>query len=159
MELHGAREEGYLTGLTYLDTARGIGPIVEKLPHGLQEKWLTVGSRFMEENNGYFPPFDYFADFICQEARRRNDPSFILSCASSNSSKFDNVGPRNYGRKISVHKTDISSGKDPPANSLEEKPGGPEKTCPIHNKPHALRKCRAFRGKTLNALSRTKEDS
>ena len=30
MELQGAREEGYLTGLTYLDTARGIGPIVEK---------------------------------------------------------------------------------------------------------------------------------
>lgn len=37
--------------MTYLDTARGIGPIVEKLPHGLQEKWLTVGSRFKEEND------------------------------------------------------------------------------------------------------------
>lgn len=60
-------EEGYLTGLTYLDTVRGIGPIVEKLPHELQGKWLTVGSRFKEEHNTYFPPFDYFADFICQE--------------------------------------------------------------------------------------------
>ncbi|KAM6948701.1 importin-13-like [Aplochiton taeniatus] len=89
MELQGAREEGYLTGLTYLDTARGIGPIVEKLPQGLQEKWLSVGSRFKEDNNGYFPPFDYFADFICQEARRRNDPSFILLCASSNGLKLD----------------------------------------------------------------------
>ncbi len=59
MELQGAREEGYLRGLAYLDTARGIGPIVEKLPHGLQEKWLSVGSRFKENNNGYFPPFDY----------------------------------------------------------------------------------------------------
>lgn len=87
MELQSAKEEGCLTGLIYLDTARGIGPIVEKLPHGLQEKWLTVGSRFKEENNGYFPPFDHFADFICQEACQRNDPSFILSCASSNSLK------------------------------------------------------------------------
>ncbi|XP_030209647.1 uncharacterized protein LOC115541880 [Gadus morhua] len=149
MELQGAREEGYLTGLTYLDTARGIGPIVEKLPYGLQEKWLTVGSRFKEENNGHFPPFDYFADFICHEARRRNDPSFILSCASSNGLKSDKVASNSYGRKISVHKTDISPGKDPPANSPERKPDGPEKNCPIHNKPHALRKCRTFRGKVL----------
>lgn len=139
MELQGAREEGYLTGLTYLDTARGIGPIVEKLPH------LT---KFKEENNSYFPPFYFFADFICHEARRRNDPSFILPCASSNGLRSDKVASNNYGRKISVHKMDISSGKDPPANSPEKRPDGPEKNCPIHNKPHALQKCRAFRAKT-----------
>lgn len=149
MELQGAREEGYLTGLKYLDTARGIGPIVEKLPYGLQEKWLTVGSRFKEENNGYFPPFDYFADFICHEARRRNDPSFILLSSNNSSLKSDKAPPRNYGSKIAVQKTDVSSGKDPPADSPEKKADEPERNCPIHNKPHALRKCRAFRGKTL----------
>nr|XP_055034971.1 uncharacterized protein LOC129422846 [Misgurnus anguillicaudatus] len=147
MEIQGAREEGYLTGLAYLDTARGIGPIVEKLPHGLQEKWLSVGSKFKEDNNGYFPPFDYFADFICDEARRRNDPSFILLHTSNDGLMSDKVVSNKYGRKISVHKTDISSGKDPPANS-------PERNCPIHNKPHSLRKCRVFRGKTLEERKR-----
>ncbi len=149
MELQGAREEGYLRGLAYLDTARGIGRIVEKLPHGLQEKWLSVSSRFKENNNGYFPPFDYFADFICQEARWRNDPSFIFLCASNNGPRSDRVVSNNYGRKISVHKTDISSGKDPPANSPERSFCGSEKNCPIHNKPHLLRNCRVFRRKTL----------
>ncbi|XP_067306911.1 uncharacterized protein [Pseudorasbora parva] len=149
MELQSAREEGYLTGLAYLDTARGIGPILEKLPYGLQEKWLSVGSQFKEDNNGHFPPFDYFADFICHEARRRNDPSFILPCTSNNGLKSEKVVSNNYGRKISVHKTDISSSKDPPANSPERKPSGPEKNCPIHNKPHSLRKCRVFRRKSL----------
>lgn len=149
MEIQGAREEGYLTGLAYLDTARGIGPIVEKLPHGLQEKWLSVGSKFKEDNNGYFPPFDYFANFICDEARRRNDPSFILLYASNNGPKSDRVVSNNYRGRISVHKTNISSSKDPPANSPERRLGGPEKNCPIHNKPHSLRKCRVFRGKSL----------
>ncbi|XP_062413389.1 uncharacterized protein LOC119222763 [Pungitius pungitius] len=147
MELQGAREEGYLTGLTYLDTARGIGPIVEKLPHGLQEKWLSVGSKFKEDNNGYFPPFNYFADFICHEACRRNDPSFIVLCANTNGPKSDKVASNNYGRKISVHKTDISSGENSHPISPERKPG--EKNCLIHNKPHPLRKCKVFRGKTL----------
>lgn len=153
MEIQGAREEGYLAGLAYLDTARGIGPIVDKLPHGLQEKWLSVGSKFKEDNKGYFPPFDYFADyfadFICDEARRRNDPSFMLLYASNNGLKSDKVVSNNHGRKMSVYKTDISSGKDPPANSPERKPGVPEKNCPIHNKPHSLRKCRVIRGKML----------
>ena len=36
-EIQGAKEDGYLTGLAYLDTSRGIGPIVEKLPYQLQE--------------------------------------------------------------------------------------------------------------------------
>lgn len=32
MELLSAKEDGYLPGLSYLDTAHGIGPHVEKLP-------------------------------------------------------------------------------------------------------------------------------
>ena len=63
--------------------------------------------------------------------------------------KSDKVASNSYGRKISIHKTDISPGKDPPANSPERKPDRPGKNCPIHNKPHALRKCRTFRGKVL----------
>lgn len=56
MELNSAKEDVYLPGLAYLDTARGIGPIVEKLPYGLQEKWLSHGSRYKDEHRGHFPP-------------------------------------------------------------------------------------------------------
>lgn len=45
MELLSAKEDGYLPGLAYLDTARGIRPIVEKLPYTLQEKWISQGSK------------------------------------------------------------------------------------------------------------------
>ena len=45
MELLSAKEDEYLPGLSYLDTAQGINPIVEKLPPNLQEKWISAGSR------------------------------------------------------------------------------------------------------------------
>lgn len=37
LELQSAKEDGYLQGLTYLDTAQCINPIVDTLPHNLQE--------------------------------------------------------------------------------------------------------------------------
>lgn len=45
-ELVSAQREGNLPGLTYLDTARGLNPIVEKLPFGLQEKWISQGGNY-----------------------------------------------------------------------------------------------------------------
>lgn len=38
LELQAAKTEGYLPGLTSLDTAGGISFILEKLPYSLQEK-------------------------------------------------------------------------------------------------------------------------
>lgn len=83
MELQAAKEDGYLPGLDFLDTARGISPILEKLPHNLQEKWITEGSRFKRDHYGRFPPFYYFATFVCNEARIRNDPSFAVLNSSN----------------------------------------------------------------------------
>ncbi len=44
LELQTAKVEGYLPGLTYLDTSRGISSILEKLPYSLQEKWMLQGT-------------------------------------------------------------------------------------------------------------------
>ena len=60
LELEVAKQDGYLQGLSYLDTARGINPIVEKLPYGLQEKWMTQGSYYKQEHRVPFPPFSVF---------------------------------------------------------------------------------------------------
>lgn len=147
MKVQGAKEEGYLTGLSYLDTARGIGPIIEKLPYGIQEKWLTVGSKFKEESKGQFPPFYYFTSFICNEACRRNDPSFMFSRSYE---KAHEAPSRSFGNKISVHKTNVSAGVKPPINLAVKNYEGLEKNCPIHNKAHPIRKCRAFRARSID---------
>lgn len=38
-----AKSEGGLTSLSWLDTARGITSLVQKLPYNLQEKWMALG--------------------------------------------------------------------------------------------------------------------
>ena len=48
MEFQAAKEDGYLPGLAYLDTARGINPIVEKLPHYLQEELISRSMKYKE---------------------------------------------------------------------------------------------------------------
>lgn len=68
MEMLSAKEDGYLPGLAYLDTARGIRPIVEKLPYTLQEKWISQGSKYKEEFGVSYPPFSFFTQFICNHA-------------------------------------------------------------------------------------------
>lgn len=85
MELLSAKDDGYLPGLAYLDTARGIRPIVEKLPYTLQEKWISQGSKFKEEFGVTYPPFSFFTQFICNHAKTRNDPilPFLVVAAHS----------------------------------------------------------------------------
>ncbi|KAI7808136.1 hypothetical protein IRJ41_016509 [Triplophysa rosa] len=71
-----------------------------------------------------FPPFEFFSKFVCSEARKRND-----------STKYP----------ISVHKTDVAS----TSPSINKGVSDLNKSCPIHGKPHPLKRCKAFRAKTL----------
>lgn len=93
MELQAAKEEGELPGLAYLETARGISSIVQKLPFALQEKWMTQGSRYKNEHKVLFPPFSFFVSFICQKAKMRNDPGFIVAPQASDSQKAEKQYP------------------------------------------------------------------
>lgn len=154
MELLAAKDDGYLPGLAYLDTPRGIKPIVEKLPPGLQEKWLTTGSRFKEQHRVTFPPSSFFVDFINIQAKARNDPSFALSSNSQSYSKGEKTPLKQSGFKtaVSVHKTDVSATVDADTTSAtdtEKKDIDPARYCPVHKKTHPLEKCRSFRMKTL----------
>ena len=103
MEVQCAKEDGYLPALSYLDTARGIEPIVGKLPYGLQEKWILVGSKHKEENRGRFPPFEFFSKFVCSEARKRNDPSFAIPSTSGSPAKSERTFFKGTKYPISVH--------------------------------------------------------
>lgn len=113
MEIQGAKDDGYLTGLSYLHTSRGIAPIVDKLPYGLQDKWVTSGSWYKEENHGCFPPFECY--FVCCEAKKRNDPSFMQSSFIT-TVKPDRSIVKSFqtNKPITVHKTDVCATSDDP---------------------------------------------
>ncbi len=76
-ELQAAKEDSYLAGLSYLDTSRGIKPIIEKLPYNMQEKWLYLGTRYKQEHLVSFPTFLRLVDFHHHGGQgARTDPSF-----------------------------------------------------------------------------------
>lgn len=153
MEIQSAKSGGHLPGLAYLDTARGVNPIVEKLSYGLQERWITHGSRYKEEHRVSFPPFSYFVSFISSQAKTRNDPSFSFSssCITSHIKQDKSARFHNNHKTVSVRKTEVTATPPAPNNgSKEKKADEPADSCPMHNKPHPLAKCRGFRGKHLD---------
>ncbi|XP_073449004.1 uncharacterized protein [Aquarana catesbeiana] len=154
LELEAAKAGGYLPGLSYLDTARGVKPVIEKLPYSLQERWITQASKYKEDHQVAFPPFSFFAKFIVNQAKIRNDPSFaFLNMGGSSSVKTEkqpSVHNKERRATVSVRKTEVPTEFE--AN--QDKSSGmqiedPDKQCPLHNKPHPLRKCRSFRCKTI----------
>ncbi|CAN2390054.1 zinc finger [Pristimantis euphronides] len=157
LELQVAKAEGDLLGLTFLDTARGIKPIVQKLPHSLQEKWISRGTDYKQRNNVLFPPFSFFVDFVHQQAKVRNDPGFDFSSVDSTYPKSgkptlvrDHKHTPIYVHKTNVAPTDSSRRSYYTAETEGTLKKDPNKECPLHNKPHSLQKCRGFREKSLN---------
>lgn len=150
MEIELAKAEGYLPGLSYLDTARGINPIVQKLPFNLQEKWLSHGSSYKERYGVSFPPFEVLVDFISQQARIRNDPGFNFSSQTYSLHKAEKTSWKSSkSREVSVNKINVSSPVHFDTDKEERKTENAERLCPIHKRPHLLRKCRSFREKPL----------
>ncbi|XP_047445286.1 uncharacterized protein LOC125010584 [Mugil cephalus] len=150
LELQAAKQNGYLPGLSHLDTAHGVNPILTKLPYNLQEKWVTVASKFKRDCGVSYPPFSFFVRFVSEEAKVRNDPSF--ACVTSFSLRTEKTAglKQKHQLPISVRKTDVSpvsgaSQRLTTDNSVID----PDKQCPLHCKPHPLRKCRLFRNKSL----------
>ncbi|KAK5853507.1 hypothetical protein PBY51_014653 [Eleginops maclovinus] len=151
LELECAKEEGYLPGLAFLDTARGVNPIVEKLSYSLQERWISIGSRYKEENGVAFPPFSIFSQFVRRQAKVRNDPSFAFSTSNSNMPpKGERSVKHSYKTPVSVHKTEVTPKPSyGDTSSVEKRIGDPDRECPIHRKPHPLKRCRTFRSKAI----------
>lgn len=151
MEMQCAKAEGDLLGLSFLDTARGVNPIIQKLPYNLQEKWITVGTNYKRQNGVTYPPFSVFVDFVTQEANARNDPSFQFGPQADSPPKPDKLPwTPNRQKEISVHKTDVSLGYNRDIQIHPNKRTENEKLCPLHKKAHPLTKCRTFCMKPLD---------
>ncbi|XP_032416936.1 uncharacterized protein LOC116718815 [Xiphophorus hellerii] len=145
LEIDSAKSEGYIPGLLYLDTARGIHPVVDKLPFGVQEKWMNHGTKYKEKHSVSFPPFSVFANFVSSEAKMRNDPSFRHSVQQPPAPLKMFKYQERHSRKepISVSRTEVVNSQL--KLMAETKIVDVDKECPIHRKPHALKRCRAFR--------------
>lgn len=151
MELLSAKDEGDLPGLSFLDTARGVNPIVQKLPFRLQEKWASAGASYKRREHVPYPPFTFFVEFVSQEASIANDPSFNFITQTDISPRTEKLAWQpNKHRGISVCKTDVSSRASSDSSKFSSKLDDCDKVCPIHGKPHPLRKCRAFREKPID---------
>ncbi|XP_048868217.1 uncharacterized protein LOC125740722 isoform X1 [Brienomyrus brachyistius] len=149
MEIQAAMQDGDLMGLSYLDTARGVNPIIQKLPFNLQEKWLTVGSKYKEDYSVSFPPFEFLVDFVCQQAKMRNDPSFSLTTVQEESRRPNKqLNKSVFPRAVATHKTQVSSENSSAATEPKNKIN-PAKHCFLHEKPHPLSRCRGFRMKSM----------
>ncbi|KAJ8011535.1 hypothetical protein DPEC_G00059240 [Dallia pectoralis] len=112
LELESAKWSGLTPGLAYLETARGVNPIVEKLPFNLQERWMTQGSRYKEDHKVAFPPFSSFVQFICNKAKTRNDPSFAFSSlnySNSQTAKPDGAARFSHKPSVFVKRTKLSA--------------------------------------------------
>lgn len=146
LEVEAAKEEGYLPALAYLDTARGINPILDKLPSSLHEKWMVYGTKYKQQYHVSFPSFSVFSRFIREEARMRNDPSFIVPSSSSMPPSGEKFIRRTTRTPVSVQRTEVENIELPhESHSLDNI----RRQCPIHRKPHPLQRCRAFREKSL----------
>ncbi|XP_034384940.1 uncharacterized protein LOC117728244 isoform X1 [Cyclopterus lumpus] len=131
--------------ISFLDT-RGVNPIVQKLPFGLQEKWASVGSSYKRQHHVSYPPFACFVNFVSQEASVKNDPSFNFVSHSDMSPRPEKTAWKpNRQREVSVHKTEIFPKAISDPREPSTKFNDCDKLCPIHKKPHPIRKCRAFR--------------
>ncbi|XP_038065714.1 uncharacterized protein LOC119735847 [Patiria miniata] len=141
LEVLHLKKSGKYPGLASLDSAHGINPIVQKLPPGLQDKWMKHGSKYKSSNARLFPPFEVFHGFIHSEAKMRNDPSFLVCrpCTASESNvtsdKVKSIKP------VSVWKTEVINATNPREEDLQ--------MCVLHNSQHPLHECRFFRKKPL----------
>lgn len=149
MELEAAKAEGDLPGLSFLDTARGVNPIVRKLPPRLQEKWISVGAYYKQAEEVSYPPFAYFVDFVSQQARMMSDPSFNFLTLSDEAAKTEKIKPsRQQDISVGVHKTEVSPGTTSDTSEPPSKPDN-DKLCLLHKTSHPLTTCRAFRRKPI----------
>lgn len=150
-EIECAKVGGYLPGLSYLDTARGVNPIVEKLPYSLQGKWVATGSKYKDYNGVAFPPFCFFSSFVRQQVRVKKDPSFAFTSSSTQGLKIEKYTRSGNRASVTVHKTDVpQDSMTIQCSSGEKIMESPDKLCPIHKKPHPLKKCRSFRAKHID---------
>lgn len=142
----------YSTLLAYFDLLSGVNPIVSKLPHYIQQKWVTKATNYKLRNGLPYPKFPVFVAFLEKIARIKNDPSQQFDTEhDSNKGEQQKVYPaklqsRRSNSKVTAFKTQVQN-----SGTLQKDRVSTRDRCPIHeNSKHTLNKCRSFRSRPID---------
>jgi hypothetical protein len=75
----------YAILLSYFDSSSGVTPIINKLPYGLQEKWISQAAKYEKQFDVPFPPFGFLINFIRELSTMKNDPGLQYDCSGLSS--------------------------------------------------------------------------
>ena len=112
-------------------------PVLVKLPGDVQNRWQKHAFSYKEKQGVDYPPFTEFSRFIQDLSRERNDPNLIIEHPEN-----DHPPPSGHIKSRRSYKTHI-------AEREEQKDAINLNLCVIHQRPHSLNKCRAFRAKPI----------
>ena len=134
------RQPNYRDIFAGFDSSVGIKPILQKLPHTLQEKWMTRADRYKQTHKVLFPPFEEFVNFIGEMSRIRNDPGLVIEPSWCNQ-------PRKERETVHVRKVQLDTPKQDTVSDRKR----PWENCIFHNhNKHSTNRCREFRKLTMN---------
>lgn len=89
----------YSTLLAYFDSSSGVNPIVAKLPHSIQEKWITEASNHKLRSGIPYPAFPVFVAFLEKITRIKYDPSLQFDTAQD-ANRYEQPKALPEGRKV-----------------------------------------------------------
>ncbi|KAK7930587.1 hypothetical protein WMY93_006982 [Mugilogobius chulae] len=140
MEIQSAKSGGHLPGLACLDTARGLNPIVEKLPYGLQERWITHGSwsKHLDERKAYLKENSICFRCCASTKHLAKDCKLAVQCKECNSDRHISAlhpGPAPWS--TAAQATEQEHGGEPDSNTTEVT----SKCTEICDKTQGLRSC------------------
>ncbi|XP_033726768.1 uncharacterized protein LOC117316337 [Pecten maximus] len=138
----------YSSLLAYFDSSTGVTPVVNKLPHYLQEKWTMAAHRYMERNNVSYPPFVHFCEFIREQSKIRNNPSFQYAASPNSTVNVSTQNQRDPKQKVHTRKT--SSTLNEPSETSDKIIRDITEFCPLHNMTHSFLKCKKFSSKPID---------
>ncbi|XP_063397214.1 uncharacterized protein LOC134681506 [Mytilus trossulus] len=143
-------EPKFKSSLAMYDSSIGVIPIVSKLPRNIQEKWTNTAGKFMKDKKVIYPPFECFAEFLREQSKIKNNPSFMYEYDSVVTNRKEKGNSRNVN--VATKKTELQG------NSRSTEKSRDDKQCPIHNTNHTLNKCRAFRNKPIDERRKLLKD-
>ena len=119
--------------LMIFDSSEGVNLILNKLPPAIGRKWIPEVTSSRRKNNGAYPKFNEFIDFLRQVTIDYNDPSNEFLYARN----VENVS----SKKTQVNQSD---GSIPITDTNSNLNYQNQTKCQIHKTGHSISECRTF---------------
>ena len=127
--------------LKILDDDRENKKLISKLPDWIVTRWSRIVHQFKEDHKR-FPPFKYFVDFICKEAKIASDPVTSLQSLKSDDSRTTRYSDNKPSRKF--------EGRSFAAETKVSDPSKSKYNCLFCGKGHELDYCKDFLSKFMS---------